>query len=117
MAWKPSEIPDLTGRTFVITGANGWLGEQTTKVLASKGGTVIMACRNPMKAQHVADRIDGDVKVAALDLADLGSIRDFAANTEEFDVLINNAGLMNIPFARTENGFEMQWGVNHLGHF
>ncbi|MGW4353678.1 oxidoreductase [Nocardia sp. NPDC004582] len=117
MAWKPSDIPDQTGRTVVITGANGGLGEQTTKVLAGKGATVIMACRNAAKAQAVADRIDGDVRVAGLDLASLDSVRRFAENTGEFDVLINNAGLMNIPFSRTQDGFETQWGVNHLGHF
>ncbi|MGW4122042.1 oxidoreductase [Nocardia sp. NPDC004711] len=117
MAWKPSEIPDQTGRTFVITGANGGLGEQTTKVLAGKGATVIMACRNAAKAQEVADRIEGDVRVASLDLASLDSVRQFAEGTGEFDVLINNAGLMNIPFSRTRDGFETQWGVNHLGHF
>ncbi|MFE3260004.1 oxidoreductase [Nocardia sp. NPDC059091] len=117
MAWKPSEIPDQTGRTFVITGANGGLGEQTTTVLAGKGATVIMACRNAAKAQEVADRIEGDVRVASLDLASLDSVRQFAEGTGEFDVLINNAGLMNIPFSRTKDGFETQWGVNHLGHF
>lgn len=117
MAWKPSEISNQSGRTFVITGANGGLGEQTTKVLAGKGATVIMACRNAAKAQEVADRIDGDVRVAALDLADLASVRQFADSQGEFDVLINNAGLMNIPFSRTKDGFETQWGVNHLGHF
>ncbi|MET8430651.1 oxidoreductase [Nocardia sp. NPDC004860] len=117
MAWKPSEIPDQTGRTFVITGANGGLGEQTTKALAGKGATVIMACRNAAKAQEVADRIEGDVKVASLDLASLDSVRQFAEGTGDFDVLINNAGLMNIPFSRTKDGFETQWGVNHLGHF
>ncbi|WP_405489853.1 oxidoreductase [Nocardia sp. NBC_00511] len=117
MAWKPSEISDQSGRTFVITGANGGLGEQTTKVLASKGATVIMACRNAAKAQPIADAIDGDVRVAALDLADLASVREFAEQTGEFDVLINNAGLMNVPFSRTKDGFETQWGVNHLGHY
>ncbi|MET7767086.1 oxidoreductase [Nocardia sp. NPDC005366] len=117
MAWKPSEIPDQTGRTFVITGANGGLGAETTKVLAAKGATVIMACRNAAKAQQVADAIPGDVRTAALDLADLSSVREFAENTGEFDVLINNAGLMNVPFSRTKDGFETQFGVNHLGHF
>ncbi|WP_282782792.1 MULTISPECIES: oxidoreductase [unclassified Nocardia] len=117
MAWKPSEIPDQSGRTVVITGANGGIGEQTTTVLASKGATVVMACRNTAKAQEIADRIPGDVRVAELDLADLGSVRRFADSSGEFDVLINNAGLMNIPFSRTRDGFETQWGVNHLGHF
>ncbi|MBF6299224.1 SDR family NAD(P)-dependent oxidoreductase [Nocardia amamiensis] len=117
MAWKPAEIPAQTGRTFVITGANGGLGAVTTEVLAAKGATVIMACRNTAKAKEVADRIDGDVRVAELDLADLASVRKFAHDSGEFDVLINNAGLMNLPFSRTKDGFETQWGVNHLGHF
>ncbi|MGW0250456.1 oxidoreductase [Nocardia goodfellowii] len=117
MAWKPTQIPDQTGRTFVITGANGGLGTETTKVLAAKGATVVMACRNAEKAQAVADSIPGDVRTATLDLADLASIRKFADTSGEFDVLVNNAGLMNIPFSRTKDGFETQWGVNHLGHF
>lgn len=117
MAWHPNQIPDQTGRTFVVTGANGGLGEITTRVLADKGATVVMACRNAAKAKAVADGIDGDVRVAALDLADLDSVREFAWLQDEFDVLINNAGLMNIPFSRTKDGFETQFGVNHLGHF
>ncbi|MFE1597031.1 oxidoreductase [Nocardia sp. NPDC058705] len=117
MAWKPTDIADQSGRTFVITGANGGLGAETTKVLAAKGATVIMACRNASKAQPIADAIDGDVRVAALDLADLASVREFASQQGEFDVLINNAGLMNVPFSRTADGFEIQFGVNHLGHF
>ncbi|WP_433194890.1 oxidoreductase [Nocardia sp. CA-107356] len=117
MAWKPTEIPDQSGRTFIVTGANGGLGVETTTVLASKGGTVIMACRNAEKAQPIADRIDGDIRVERLDLADLASVREFADKTGEFDVLINNAGLMNVPFSRTKDGFETQFGVNHLGHF
>ncbi|MEV0337293.1 oxidoreductase [Nocardia sp. NPDC050717] len=117
MAWKPTDIADQTGRTFVITGANGGLGAETTRVLAGKGATVIMACRNAAKAQPIADAIPGDVRVAALDLADLASVRAFAEQQGEFDVLINNAGLMNIPFSRTADGFETQFGVNHLGHF
>jgi NAD(P)-dependent dehydrogenase (short-subunit alcohol dehydrogenase family) len=117
MAWKPKEIADQSGRTFIITGANGGLGIEATKVLASKGATVIMACRNVAKARPLADRIDGDVRVEPLDLADLASVRAFADNTGDVDVLINNAGLMNIPFSRTKDGFETQFGVNHLGHF
>ncbi|WP_431957553.1 oxidoreductase [Nocardia lijiangensis] len=117
MAWNPTEIPDQTGRTFVITGANGGLGAETTKVLAAKGATVVMACRNAAKAEEMAAAIPGDVRVAALDLADLTSVRAFAEQSGEIDVLVNNAGLMNIPFSRTADGFETQFGVNHLGHF
>ncbi|MFC8532187.1 oxidoreductase [Nocardia sp. NPDC057227] len=117
MAWKPSQIPDQTGRTFVITGANGGIGTEATKALAAKGAAVIMACRSADKAKAIAEKIDGDVRVEQLDLADLASIRGFAESTGDFDVLINNAGLMNIPFSRTTDGFETQFGVNHLGHF
>lgn len=121
MDWQPGDIPDLHGRTFVVTGANGGLGEFATRVLAGNGATVVMACRNVVKAQRIADRINagarGDVHVAALDLASLASVRDFAAQQREFDVLVNNAGIMNIPLRRTADGFEMQFGVNHLGHF
>lgn len=100
-----------------MTGANGGLGAVATRVLAEKGATVVMACRNRTTAQAVADQIDGDVSVAELDLADLASVRAFAAEQNQCDVLINNAGLMNVPFGRTVDGFEMQFGVNHLGHF
>ncbi|WP_227998847.1 oxidoreductase [Nocardia australiensis] len=117
MAWKPTEIPDQSGRIFIVTGANGGLGVETTTMLAAKGATVIMACRNAEKAETIAAGIYGDVRVASLDLADLASVRTFADATGEFDVLINNAGLMNIPFSRTKDGFETQFGVNHLGHF
>lgn len=117
MAWKPDQIADQRGRTFVVTGANGGLGAETTKVLAGKGATVVLACRNTEKAQEVADAIGGDLRVRRLDLADLSSVREFAEQTEEFDVLVNNAGLMNVPFSRTVDGFETQFGVNHLGHF
>lgn len=117
MVWHPADIPDQGGRTFVVTGANGGLGEVTTRVLAGKGATVVMACRNVTKAQQIAESIRGDVTVAPLDLGDLTSVRDFADQQTGFDVLINNAGLMYTPFGRTTDGFETQFGVNHLGHF
>ncbi|WP_040794826.1 oxidoreductase [Nocardia higoensis] len=117
MAWNPKQIPDQSGRTFVITGANGGLGAETTRALAAKGATVVMACRNVAKAEPVAASIPGDVRVLPLDLADLASVRAFAESSGEFDVLVNNAGLMYIPFTRTVDGFETQFGVNHLGHF
>ncbi|BBZ10709.1 oxidoreductase [Mycobacterium branderi] len=117
MAWQPNQIPDQSGRTYVVTGANGGLGEITSRVLAGNGATVVMACRNTEKAKAIAETIDGNVHVARLDLADLDSVREFASRQAEFDVLVNNAGLMNIPFSRTKDGFETQFGVNHLGHF
>ncbi|CAJ1493840.1 oxidoreductase [[Mycobacterium] kokjensenii] len=117
MSFSIADAPDQSGRTFVVTGANGGLGEVVTRTLAAKGATVVMACRNAAKAQQVADGIDGDVQVAELDLASLASVRDFAAKQGGFDVLVNNAGIMNIPMRRTVDGFETQFGVNHLGHF
>lgn len=117
MAWKPADIPAQHGRTFMITGANGGLGVETTKALVAAGASVVMACRNTEKAKQIADGIDGDVIVDALDLGDLSSVRAFAERTEKFDVLINNAGLMNTPYSRTTDGFETQFGVDHLGHF
>jgi NAD(P)-dependent dehydrogenase (short-subunit alcohol dehydrogenase family) len=117
MAWQTHEIPDQHGRTFVVTGANGGLGEVATRALVGKGAAVVMACRNVDKAQQIAESIDGDARVAALDLANLDSVREFAAGQTGFDVLINNAGIMNIPKSRTTDGFETQFGVNHLGHF
>lgn len=115
--WHPRQIPDQTGRTFVVTGANGGLGAVATRMLADRGATVVMACRTVATAQAMAEKITGDVSVAELDLADLDSVREFATQQAECDVLINNAGLMNVPFSRTRDGFETQLGVNHLGHF
>lgn len=101
----------------MVTGANGGLGEYVTSALAGKGAGVVMACRNTDKANRIADRIEGDVAVAPLDLGDLSSVRAFADEVQPFDVLINNAGVMNTPFRHTVDGFETQFGVNHLGHF
>lgn len=123
VTWQTNDMPDQSGRTFVVTGANGGLGEVATRALVARGATVVMACRNAGKARQVADRITavnggaGEVRVGALDLADLASVREFAAQQGDFDVLVNNAGLMNVPFSRTKDGFETQFGVNHLGHF
>jgi NAD(P)-dependent dehydrogenase (short-subunit alcohol dehydrogenase family) len=117
MGWTSDNITGVTGRTFVVTGANGGLGEYVTSALAGHGARVVMACRDTEKAARVADRIGGNLEVRALDLGNLSSVREFADQTESFDVLINNAGLMNTPFRRTVDGFETQFGVNHLGHF
>src|SRR6478736_1949226 len=115
--WTTQDIPDQNGRTFVITGANSGLGEATTRALAEHGAHVIMACRNITKAEAVAERIPGKVAVRPLDLADLSSVRSFAAVSDGIDVLINNAGIMAVPKARTADGFESQIGTNFLGHF
>lgn len=117
MAWSSKDIPDQSGRTVIVTGANGGIGKVTATTLARRGAKVVMACRNVAAGQQIAERAEGDIQVAALDLADLASIRAFADTIETVDVLINNAGVMNIPFSRTKDGFETQWGINHLGHF
>jgi NAD(P)-dependent dehydrogenase (short-subunit alcohol dehydrogenase family) len=108
---------ELQGRTFVITGANSGLGAVTTRAIANAGGQVIMACRDVAKAEAVAADVGKLVRVRRLDLADLASVREFAASVDEFDTLINNAGVMAVPNRRTVDGFESQMGINHLGHF
>ncbi len=115
--WDIGDIPDLTGRTYIVTGANSGLGAATTRALTGAGARVIMACRNEVKAHAVAAEMGERAQVRRLDLADLASIRDFADGIESADVLINNAGIMAVPMRRTADGFEMQLGTNHLGHF
>jgi NAD(P)-dependent dehydrogenase (short-subunit alcohol dehydrogenase family) len=105
----------LHGKRFVITGANSGLGAVTARAIAGAGGQVIMACRDVEKAKAVAAETRAHVR--RLDLADLASVREFAASLDEFDVLINNAGVMAVPKRRTVDGFESQIGINHLGHF
>ncbi len=107
-----------TGRTAVITGANSGLGRATAAVLAAKGMRIVLAVRNPRSGREVTDQLPGDAEVRRLDLADLASVRAFAADfTEPIDLLINNAGIMIPPLSRTADGFESQFGTNHLGHF
>jgi NAD(P)-dependent dehydrogenase (short-subunit alcohol dehydrogenase family) len=115
--WTAEQIPAQTGRTIVVTGANSGLGKVTAAALASAGAHVVLACRNVDKGAAAAATMTGDVEVRRVDLADLTSIREFAAGLDAVDVLINNAGVMAVPFARTADGFEMQFGTNHLGHF
>ncbi|GAA2054138.1 oxidoreductase [Williamsia deligens] len=117
MTWTAKDIPDQTGRTFVITGANSGLGAEAAKAIGAAGGSVILACRSTEKAQPVAREIGANATVARLDLADLSSVREFADTVEKVDVLVNNAGVMAVPKGRTADGFEMQFGTNHLGHF
>ena len=126
MAWGRSNIPDQRGKVAVVTGANGGLGLETAKALAGAGAHVIVAARDPEKTSAAIDLInaahpDSSVEVVALDLASLASVRNaattIAARRHHLDVLVNNAGLMAIPERATEDGFEMQLGVNHLGHF
>ena len=127
MKWTENRIPDQTGRLAVITGANAGIGFETARALAAKGARVIMACRSAERGSAARDRLvdkvpESDVELAILDLSDLGSVRSFAADVsarnERVDLLINNAGVM-MPAERTatQDGFELQFGVNHLGHF
>ncbi|MBM7367505.1 oxidoreductase [Gordonia hydrophobica] len=115
--WSTDAIPDQSGRRYVITGANGGLGAEMATALARRGASVTLACRNLDKAAIVADRIGSAATVAHLDLADLSSVREFADTVDAVDVLIDNAGVMALPLRRTADGFEMQMGTNHLGHF
>jgi NAD(P)-dependent dehydrogenase (short-subunit alcohol dehydrogenase family) len=116
--WTASDIPDQSGRTAVVTGANSGIGLVTARELAGAGARVIMACRDVSKGTAAAATVTGDVEVRALDLTDLASIHEFADSiTDDVHLLINNAGVMATPLRRTEDGFELQFGTNHLGHF
>ncbi|WP_327112254.1 oxidoreductase [Nocardia sp. NBC_01730] len=115
--WDTSNLTDQGGRTFIVTGANSGLGAVTVRALAAAGAEVVLACRNVAKGEQVAAELGERVRVRKLDLADLASVREFAEGTDRADVLINNAGVMALPEARTADGFEMQIGTNHLGHF
>ena len=117
MSWHPAELPSFDGRTVIVTGANSGLGEATARELARVGARVILACRDTAKGDAAAARMTGDVQVRRLDLQDLSSVRDFADGIGVVDVLINNAGIMAVPYAVTRDGFESQIGTNHLGHF
>ncbi|CAN5462638.1 SDR family NAD(P)-dependent oxidoreductase [soil metagenome] len=119
--WTTADIPDQTGRTAVITGANTGLGLETARALADKGAHVVLAVRNTDKGAHAAAQIGGDVAVQELDLTSLDSIRAASdalkARYDTIDLLINNAGVMTTPKGNTKDGFELQFGTNHLGHF
>ena len=116
--WTVAELPDLSGRTVVVTGASSGIGIPTARELARAGARVVLAVRNVAKGEAVARTIEGRTEVRELELASLASIHAFAdAWTEELAILVNNAGIMLVPEARTADGFEMQIGTNHLGHF
>jgi NAD(P)-dependent dehydrogenase (short-subunit alcohol dehydrogenase family) len=122
MTWSVASIPDLSGRSVVITGGNSGIGLEAAKVLAGHGAQVTLAVRDVERGRVAAATIGRPVEVARLDLADLSSVRDFAASWADahpsgLDVLVNNAGVMAIPRRETADGFEMQLGTNHLGHF
>ena len=124
--WTTSDMPELQGRVALVTGANSGLGLETTRALAAKGAHVIMACRNQEKGAQAQDSLEKSIpaaslELAELDLASLASIRAFAerfqAKHTQLDLLFNNAGIMAIPYRKTQDGFEWQFGTNYLGHF
>lgn len=124
--WTARDVPDLRGKTAIVTGANSGIGFETTRVLAGRGARVILACRSIEKGERALDRIRDEhsnaaATVARLDLADLASVRAFAeqitSEQNRLDLLVNNAGVMMCPRGETADGFERQFGTNHLGHF
>ncbi|MER5598036.1 oxidoreductase [Streptomyces sp. NPDC002265] len=122
--WSAHDIPGLGGRTAVVTGANSGLGYVTARELARHGARVVVACRSEPRGRAAVDQIGAEVpgaevEFARLDLGDLASVREFAARFpyERLDLLVNNAGVMALPYGTTADGFETQFGVNHLGHF
>jgi NAD(P)-dependent dehydrogenase (short-subunit alcohol dehydrogenase family) len=118
VSWTEKDLPDLSGRTVVVTGANSGIGFHTAKHLAGHGAHVVLACRNTDSAEAAAAKISGSTEVAELDLASLESVRRFAQHVDRpVDLLINNAGVMTPPrYRETADGFELQYGTNHLGH-
>ena len=124
--WTEADVPAQSGRTAVVTGANSGIGFEAARVLAQRGASVVLACRDVARGADAAARItasapDAAVTVVALDLASLASVRaaaqEIAARHDRLDLLINNAGVMMTPYATTADGFELQFGTNHLGHF
>jgi NAD(P)-dependent dehydrogenase (short-subunit alcohol dehydrogenase family) len=118
MNWTTADMDRQDGRTFVVTGANSGIGLEASRALAAACARVVVACRDTAKGEHAVAELDGDFDVRRLDLADLASVRSFAEGLDrDIDVLINNAGVMAVPRSKTTDGFEMQLGTNHLGHF
>ncbi|MBB3045060.1 oxidoreductase [Nocardioides soli] len=110
-------VPEQHGRRFVVTGASGGLGLETARVLAARGAEVVLAVRDVRKGDRVASELPGAVEVRRLDVADLSSVRAFAADIGPVDVLVNNAGVLAVPYRLTADGFETHLATNHLGHF
>src|SRR5262245_40013183 len=124
--WTIEQIPDQSGRIAVVTGSSSGIGCEAARVLAAKGAKVIIAVRNLEKGWTAVERIraqhpNADLEIMELDLADLASVRrfadDFKARYSRLDLLINNGGVMMPPYSKTTDGFELQFGTNHLGHF
>ena len=116
--WTASDLPSLDGRTFVVTGANSGIGLVAARELRRAGARVVLAVRDPARGEQAAATMPGGAEVRRLDLADLSSVTAFAEGWDgDLDVLINNAGVMATPERRTADGFELQIGTNHLGHF
>jgi NAD(P)-dependent dehydrogenase (short-subunit alcohol dehydrogenase family) len=118
MTTSTTTLPDMTGRTAIVTGANSGIGRAAARALAGAGAHVVLAVRDTEKGEAAAATMPGETEVRRLDLADLASIRAFAAGwAADVSLLINNAGVMVPPLSRTADGFELQFGTNHLGHF
>jgi NAD(P)-dependent dehydrogenase (short-subunit alcohol dehydrogenase family) len=117
-SWTADRIPSLAGSTIVVTGANSGIGLEAARVFAAKDAHVVLAVRDEKRGQDAAAGIEGSTEVRVLDLADLASVRSFAESwTGDIHVLVNNAGVMVPPLGHTADGFELQFGTNHLGHF
>ncbi len=126
MPWTTQDVPSQIDKTVIITGANSGLGYWTAFYLAKNGANIIMACRNTKKAEVAKEQItsklpSAQVQLSALDLSNLDSIKRFAeefqTSNDKLNILVNNAGVMALPYCKTHDGFEMQLGTNHLGHF
>src|SRR6266705_110606 len=115
--WTAADIPDQTVPTIVVTRTNSAVGSGTATDLARAGARVVVACPEMGRGERAAAVLEGRTEVRRLDLADLASVREFAARAGEIAVLVNNAGVMATPLRRTRDGFELQIGTNHLGHF
>jgi NAD(P)-dependent dehydrogenase (short-subunit alcohol dehydrogenase family) len=116
--FSTEDIPDLTGRTVIVTGANSGIGRAAATALAAHNARVVLAVRNTEKGKEAAGQMPGSTEVRQLDLASLASVRAFAEAWDgDIDLLVNNAGIMVPPYSKTADGFEMQFGTNHLGHF
>ena len=125
-AWTPDDIGEQTGRVALVTGANSGIGFATAHALAEHGAHVVLACRDPERARHAADEIEGgldrsSIELLTLDLSDLVAVRraaeQFLTRHARLDLLVNNAGVMGTPYRQTADGFELQMATNHLGHF